>query len=393
MRRLYVVVGVLLAGSAVAANAESPSPVARSTAGPSVLDGRILHTATLLSDGRVLVTGGTAEPLGLPAVDPLASAALYDLTSGVVSPTAAMSTTRIGHTATLLADGRVLIIGGAQDGSVDCCASAELYDPGTGTFAPAGAMTARRTGHAATRLDDGRVLVVGGEDGRSSWTAELYDPVTGVFMPTGVPVVAHGYGHSATLLRDGRVLIVGGSDALASAEVYDPVTGSFEATGGPKNPRQGHSATLLPDGRVVITGGMSGVGLPVFSGDPGIAAIEIHDPRWGVFSPDGTLPEARSGQSASLLPDGRVLVAGGWLKRPSDGVFRLVSAGALFDPADGTIAVTGPLARSRGLHTATPLVDGRVLLIGGIAEPPVLAETYDPISNDFTLWVEVAPPA
>lgn len=290
-------------------------------------------TATLLKDGRVLITGGyncaDAEHAGI-----WATAELYDPATGAFRATGSMGVAREFHTATLLTDGRVLITGGitgesplaagsvelasyqdalTADTSSNVLASAELYDPATGTFSRTGSMGDFRDHHTATLLQNGRVLVVGGggEGYASRTSAELYDPATGGFSPTG-SMESGRWLHTATLLQDGRVLIAGGrtplDSALASAELYNPGTGEFASTGSLTVGRQEHTATLLGDGRVLITGGYFQDG-----GDgQALASAELYDPGAGEFTSGGSMGDRRSGHTATLLGDGRVLIAGGF---------------------------------------------------------------------------------
>jgi hypothetical protein len=217
------------------------------------------HTATVLSDGRVLIAGSSGD----------AAAELYDPNTGTFSPTGSMTTGRSYHTATPLSDGRVLIAGGLGG-----LVSAELYDLKTGTFSPTGSMTTGRGGHTATLLHDGRVLVAGGDDSTNQpvASAELYDPKTGTFSPTGSMTNARQEATASQLL-DGHVLVAGGwgsSGDLASAELYDPKTGTFSPTGSMTNARQDATASLLSDGHVLVAGGHTDSG--------GLASAEIYTP-------------------------------------------------------------------------------------------------------------------
>jgi hypothetical protein len=319
----------------------------------SMINARWNYTATLLSDGRVLVAGGEA------GAGAYSSAELYDPKTGSFSSTGSMATARASQTATLLLDGRVLVAGG-HDGQV-ALASAELYDPKTGTFSPTGSMPADADEQTAIRLADGRVLLAGGLGAGGGSSAELYDPKTGTFSTTGSTAGVGEYGDTATLLSDGRVLIVGGisfDSATASAELYDPKTGTFSPTGPMTTPRSYHTATLLKDGRVLIAGGST-------VGDSVVASAELYDPKTGTFSPTGSMTTARIGQTATLLPDGRVLLAGGGNPCSAQSCVALASA-ELYDPKTGTFSPTGSMTTARADGAATLLFDGRVLLAGGM---------------------------
>ena len=211
------------------------------TAARSMATARTGHTATLLADGRVLIVGGTPNKTGAPeGTSPcLTSAEVFDPKTNAFKATGDMADARCGHAATLLADGRVLVTGGDWVyGDPTSFASAEIYNPKTGRFSPTGPMAVPRIGQTETRLADGRILVAGGNDAayRPLASSELFDPKTGKFKPTGSMLDARTW-YTATLLADGRVLVAGGDSENwaydgpfnASAEIYDPATGTFGA--------------------------------------------------------------------------------------------------------------------------------------------------------------------
>jgi len=268
------------------------------TATGSLNEARFLHTATLLNDGTVLITGGVG-PMG----QPLASAELYSPATGAFVETGAMNVGRYDHTATMLPNGKVLVAGGLGE------ASAEIYDPVTHTFSLTGSMSVERWKHAAVLLSNlGKVLVIGGL-GSSSFlsSAELFDPNTGSFSPTGSLVSAPRDFFTATLLNDGTVLIAGGagSATLADAEIFNPATNAFTETGSLNTARFDHVAMLLTNGKVLIAGGTTnGVGAAANQ-------EELYDPSTATFTLTGPLNDGRVDPAIALLGNGNVLVAGG----------------------------------------------------------------------------------
>ena len=313
---------------------------------------RFRHTATLLPNGQVLVAGG------LGSGGDLASAELFDPDTGSWTPTRNLNTLRAQHTATLLPNGQVLAAGGFNYSS-GYLASTELFNPASGSWTPTGSLNTPHYLHSATLLPNGQVLVAGGVNNNGSdaiASAELFNPDTGSWTPTG-NLNNPRYSHTATLLPNGQVLVAGGYDgngAIASAELFDQATGSWSPTGNLNTPRYFHTATLLTNGQVLVAGG--------YDGNGAIASAELFNQATGSWSPTGNLNTPRYFHTATLLTSGQVLVAGGF---GNDSGGDLASA-ELFNQATGSWTPTGSLnTPPRDSHTATLLPNGQVLVAGG----------------------------
>jgi len=334
-------------------------PAATFTLTGSMKLARSQHSATLLSDGKVLVAGG-----------PDSTAEVYDPLTGVFADTMGpMTLARAGHTATLLNDGtgKVLIAGGSA------MSAAELYNPTTGTFAASGSLITARLTTTATLLTNGKVLVAGGNTPTSDAiaAAELYDPATGTFTATKGNLNSPRSGHTATLLNSGKVLLAGGITSIHSptdtAELYDPVNDTFTSTGGMTVQRTGHTATLLNDATAPDFGKVLIVGTE--------GTADLYDPSSGTFAAVGNLVAAGS-RAASLRGDSTVVVAGGVVRGTTRGMFQgrcdtlflpvSIANAELFAPESEGFTPTGSLRVPRDGHTATTLADGTVLVVGGL---------------------------
>jgi N-acetylneuraminic acid mutarotase len=351
---------------------------------------RAYQTATLLPSGKVLVVGGrglnSLSAPWQPAGKAIASAELYDPKTGRWSSAGVLSAPRFAHTATLLPDGKVLVVGGNQTmpnadfpAGLDTLSSAELYDPKTNTWSLAGGMRTARASHTATLLADGRVLVAGGISPSMAdpWvvlaSAELYDPAANSWRLVA-PMPSPRQNQSATLLSDGRVLMVGGLDrigdsplgsappsGLSSVDIFDPTTDSWSAAPTMRYPRISPTVTLLPNGHVLVVG------------DSGLneQSAEIFDPATYSWSPGPKPAAGRAGHVGVRLHSGVVLIAGGLV----------TSTAEVFDWRRNAWVSAGSLAVLRSGATATVLGNGQVLVVGGFSSKSTAwstAELYDP---------------
>jgi hypothetical protein len=360
---------------------------------------RHAHTATLLGDGSVLVVGGHG-PDGA-----LASAERYEPMTGRWRVVASPAVARDNQTATLLFGGKVLVVGGSE--------RPEIYDPVADTWTTTAGTAVPYFRHTATRLANGKVLVVGGTfDGSgASAMAELYDPATGRWAPAGI-LQWPRIGQTATLLANGTVLVAGGTSVVGyydyyalpnplKAEIYDPATNRWREVGTPLQ-ADNHTATLLANGSVLIAGG-----------DYGILPPQLFDATSETWRSLGHLNAARWGHTATLLTSGKVLLAGSGALVGT----QVSTAVETYDPVTERFTSTSPLGIGRHSHTATLLANGDVLVAGGIghagegfpirgtaelytAEPHGAAfqigagmsgTWYDPAQSGHGLFIEVLP--
>lgn len=333
------------------------------------------HTATRLLNGKVLIAGGATETMATAAAE------LYDPATGIFSPTSAMTIQRWAHVDILLGTGQVLLAGGHTGGIY--LNTAELYDSVIGTFsATVNNMSSPRAWPSIAALGTGpndKVLIAGGATGTTvTATAELYDPTTKSFSTISRSMTTPRSHATATLLKNGTILIAGGwtgSATIATAELYDPARGTFKATAGPMiAARSHHTATLLASGKVLFAGGIINSNGIVSD----IASVEVYDPTTNTFTAIGPMTRPRYWHTATLLENGKILMAGGRNQfGTSDPAFEL------YDPVTGSSSFTGFIG-NRWIHTTTLLQNGQVLVTGGTTQTEAAtasAEIYTP-----TIW-------
>lgn len=333
---------------------------------------RRAHDATLLQDGRVLVTSGFSSAGEVPGAE------LYDPVSDSWSLAAPPLVPRHYASATLLPDGRVLVAGGYS--SIGITTMGELFDPTANTWTATGSLAHPRNGHSATLLTNGKVLVTGGSDGdrNPQGVSEIYDPATGTWTPAGALAVARE-NHTATLLPTGQVFIAGGFNAnptttfFATTELYEPDTARWAPAGAMRAPRLRPALALLPSGEVLAAGGQEADGTSV-------ASAERYQRASNTWSTAAALSTPRASASATVLASGGVLVAGGVEAGNA------LSSTERYDPAADVWTPTASLAVARHTHSATLLPGGEVLVVGGQSGATVhaLVERYDPASDTWT---------
>jgi len=375
-----LLLGALLAVALIGSWLRSSVPATLFTTTEPLFANRWRQAAVRLDGGAVLIVGGFSTAAN--ELTTLSSAEVWDPATGHWRVAGVMGAARVLPTATLLRDGRVLVAGGQglSGGSYSLDATAELYDPATGTFVRTGSMSrGRAMSHfgdqapppRAVTLQDGRVFIVGGAQGNPDVGfpgADIYTPATGTFRTT--PPVPCVDVRTATALLDGRVLITClreryASQADATAWIYDPEADSVSQTGAPTTTNT-ESAVLLADGRVLLSGSVRSL-RPDEVRDP----AEVYDPRTGSFTRLGAM--STPGSNAIRLADGRVFFSGGYTSGGPTGLgsnATLSAAAELFDPTTNTFARTLDLPTTRWYQTQTLLADGRVLIVGSSGDRP-----------------------
>ncbi len=345
--------------------------------------------ATLLPDGTVLLTGGAPSAnesvtYGCCATGTILNTAeTYDPVSGIFTQTAnSMSSGRIDQTATLLNNGQVLVAGGGYNKYIGNSiqiwptASVDLYNPSSRMFTPGPDMNTARIGHTATTLQDGTVLIVGGGGTAytSDKTSEIFNPNTGA-LKLGATAVTSRSLHTATLLQNGMVLITGGYDQInggitSSAELYNPQgNGTFTSIPSMNVPREKHTATLLSNGMVLIVGGTS-------DGINALDTAELYDPIQNTFTYTiGKLNTPRANHSANVLSNGLILIAGGSNPTSDSPSYVPTATAETYDVSTGLFTPTASMQIARSWAPTVVMNDGTILVAGGAGAPTPGADT------------------
>nr|WP_295901924.1 kelch repeat-containing protein [uncultured Bdellovibrio sp.] len=457
---------------------------------------RVLNTATTLQNGKILLAGGATDANNSLTTVALSSAEIYDPELGTWSQAASLSQGRLNHTATALQDGKVLIVGGAinNGASTTCLNTSALYDPASNTWSAAASLATGRCYHSATLLSDGRVMVIGGRTensvalGISNYlsSAEIYNPATNTWTAAASMTASRGY-HSAVLLKSNKIFVVGGrnTSGLLTTALYNPSANSWAAGPSLTKSRKDHTATLLPEGKVVIIGGVDDTGVILsdttlydpssgasgaFSNGASLAIARkshtatligdrvfviggsttstafkdtvIYDPsinQWQTFADlksgprylhtaniagqylvvlgglsettylfpvntpeklnistfiwksEGNMSASRFIPAAALLNNGKVFVSGGVSTEPT---LNYPTSSDIFDPATGNWSAAAPIPAPRARSTSTTLPNGKVLVVGGQDDANILGTTilYDPNSDSWSAGPSLSHP-
>ena len=303
-----------------------------------------IHTATLLPSGKVLVVGGKN---GSKAVS---DAQVYDPATGLWTATGSLLTARTGHTASLLPTGDILVAGGSS------LATAELYNTMTGKWTATGSMPSARQSHSAVVLFNGNVLVAGNASATTS--AAIYNTTTKTWSAAPALTIARGL-TTATILPNGKVLVANGNASGATAEIFDPFTSTWSSSAYAAASRLNNTATLLPNGLVLFAGGTN-------ASYTLLSSAELYNygpPATGTWTTALSKQPQRIYGTTTLLPNGNLLIAGGITAEedlPTPQYFAV-----LYNPITDTWSNTGSIAGGRMLHSATLLPNGKVLIAGG----------------------------
>lgn len=373
MKRFRLLLLLPMAAFAVAAPVAAAAGI---TPGSSMNKARAFFSTTELHNGDVLVAGGFdvgATLTGGPPIFP--DAEIYDWHAGSWHTIAPMHVGRAAAVPVRLHDGRVMVIGGLTLAGITN--TVEIYDPRRDTWSFTGNLNdARFEDHTAFVIRGDRVLVAGGYGpGGALNSAEMWDPHTGQWTRAESMHVPRGE-FSSTALRDGRILVAGGASGpekppTNTAEIFDPNTGRWTLTESMSIGRFDHSAVLLRDGQVLVAGG----GTVTAAGLTYVASAELFDSKTGMWSPTGamTAPHSEAEWASVLLPDGHVLIPGGFVAFDQPG-----ANVDIYDPATGVWTSAGALSSPRSGHSAMMLRGNRgVLIIGGLAHPPFATATTD----------------
>jgi len=283
--------------------------------------------------------------------------------SGAWTSAPSLHTARDGHTATLLPNGNVVVAGGENNNAT--MTSTEVYSPTTGSWTVSGNLNTARSNANALLLPNGSILVAGGCVSAclssTTATAEIFNSLNGTWLKIGSMTKARTY-FSMVMLANGSVLVAGGCTGLnangcsgvtPAAEIYNPSTGKWTATGAMTAARGNLTATRLPNGNVLAAGGINAAGNP-------LGTAELYNPTTGKWTATGKMITARDEHTAVLLATGKVLVAGG-----ENAASVTTIKTELYDPATGKWTASGNLKTSRLEHTCTMLANGNVLITGG----------------------------